>query len=100
MGLTCLPVAHGIPCLGPVTQSGCGVICPSFNRGCYGCFGPARHTNVPGLVQAYRAAGVPEETLDLLLHTFNAWAPGFRESTRPVPELSAETTTAPGQSGS
>jgi sulfhydrogenase subunit delta len=36
----CVMVAHGTPCLGPVTHAGCGAICPSYNRGCYGCFGP------------------------------------------------------------
>ncbi len=99
LGLTCLPVAYGIPCLGPITQSGCGVICPSYHRGCYGCFGPAHRTNVQGLVRAYQSAGVPEETLDLLLHTFNAWAPGFRESTRSVPEELLSRSTGPGGSG-
>jgi coenzyme F420-reducing hydrogenase gamma subunit len=33
-------VARNIPCLGPVTHAGCGAICPSYNRGCYGCYGP------------------------------------------------------------
>ncbi len=37
-GTTCVMVAQGIPCLGPVTQAGCDAICPSFERGCYGCF--------------------------------------------------------------
>ncbi len=32
-------VAQGTPCLGPVTVSGCGAFCPSFQRGCYGCYG-------------------------------------------------------------
>ena len=36
-GQVCVMVAKGTPCLGPVTQAGCGAICPSFNRGCYGC---------------------------------------------------------------
>ncbi len=40
-GRTCVLVAHGTPCLGPVTQAGCGALCPSAGRGCYGCFGPA-----------------------------------------------------------
>ena len=40
-------VAHGTPCLGPVTQAGCGAICPAYNRGCYGCFGPMESPNVP-----------------------------------------------------
>ena len=40
-GRVCVMVAHGTPCLGPVTQAGCGALCPSVGRGCYGCFGPA-----------------------------------------------------------
>jgi coenzyme F420-reducing hydrogenase gamma subunit len=38
-GTACVLV-RGIPCLGPVTHAGCGAICPAYNRGCYGCFGP------------------------------------------------------------
>jgi len=38
-GLTCVMVSQGIPCLGPITVSGCGALCPSFQRGCYGCYG-------------------------------------------------------------
>jgi coenzyme F420-reducing hydrogenase gamma subunit len=40
-GRVCVMVAHGTPCLGPMTQAGCGALCPSVSRGCYGCFGPA-----------------------------------------------------------
>jgi len=40
-GRVCVLVAHGTPCKGPVTQAGCGALCPSVGRGCYGCFGPA-----------------------------------------------------------
>ena len=40
-GRVCVMVAHGTPCLGPMTQAGCGALCPSVGRGCYGCFGPA-----------------------------------------------------------
>lgn len=39
-GNVCVMVAKGIPCLGPVTRTGCGAICPSMGRDCYGCFGP------------------------------------------------------------
>ena len=39
-GIVCVLVAHGTACLGPVTHSGCGALCPAVNRGCYGCFGP------------------------------------------------------------
>ena len=46
----CVLVAQGIPCLGPVTQAGCGGICPSMGRGCYGCFGPLVQGNFDSLV--------------------------------------------------
>lgn len=39
-GTVCLPVSQGRACLGPVTQAGCGALCPSYHRGCFGCFGP------------------------------------------------------------
>ncbi|NUR88284.1 MAG: oxidoreductase [Nonomuraea sp.] len=48
-GNVCVTVAHGTPCLGPVTQAGCGALCPSVNRGCYGCFGPMETPNVAAL---------------------------------------------------
>src|SRR5690606_8295047 len=40
-GTVCVTVARGIPCIGPLTHAGCGAICPSYDRGCYGCYGPA-----------------------------------------------------------
>jgi sulfhydrogenase subunit delta len=49
-GVACVIVALGLPCLGPVTRTGCGAICPSFGRGCYGCFGPREGANVDALV--------------------------------------------------
>ena len=45
-GVTCLAVSRGEPCMGPITQAGCGALCPGFNRGCYGCFGPCEEANV------------------------------------------------------
>ena len=49
-GIVCVMVAKGVPCLGPVTRTGCGAICPSMGRDCYGCFGPAEgSTQGPGL---------------------------------------------------
>ena len=41
----CVLVAHGIPCLGPVTQAGCGAICPAYDRDCFGCYGPKEPPN-------------------------------------------------------
>jgi len=45
-GIPCVMVAQGIPCLGPVTQAGCNALCPAYDRGCYGCFGPMESPNV------------------------------------------------------
>jgi len=55
-GTVCLTVARGLPCLGPVTQAGCGAICPAFGRGCYGCFGPMEAANPAALGRRHRSA--------------------------------------------
>ncbi|MEZ5383785.1 MAG: hypothetical protein R2754_18550 [Microthrixaceae bacterium] len=78
LGTTCVTVASGIPCLGPVTHTGCGALCPSFNRGCYGCFGPADTTNTEAMVGLLRAQGMADGDIDRLFHTFNAWSEPFR----------------------
>ncbi|MCI0581907.1 MAG: oxidoreductase [Chloroflexi bacterium] len=52
-GIPCVVVARGLPCLGPVTRTGCGAICPAFGRGCYGCFGPREGANTAGLAEAF-----------------------------------------------
>lgn len=83
---TCVLVAHGTPCLGPVTHAGCGALCPSFHRGCYGCFGPTPGADIEAMTGALRALGMGEEEILRLFHTFNAWSEGFREPpVRPVP---------------
>ena len=82
-GVVCVMVAQGIPCLGPVTQSGCNALCPSFNRGCYGCYGPAAQPNLVSLTHQFEADGMPRETIIQKLRGFNADAPEFRaESNR------------------
>lgn len=77
-GTVCVAVARGIPCLGPVTQAGCGALCPAHGRECYGCFGPTETANLVPLTARYEAAGVPRGRLHGLVHGINAWAPAFR----------------------
>jgi sulfhydrogenase subunit delta len=79
-GNACVLVAHGTPCLGPATHAGCGALCPRFNRGCYGCFGPSDSARPEPLIEVLRSSGLGETDLDRLLHTFNAWAEPFRSS--------------------
>ena len=77
-GTVCVLVAHGTPCLGPVTQAGCGAICPSFHRGCYGCFGPQDTPNAASLSGQLIQLGMDPPTLKRFYRTFNANAPAFR----------------------
>jgi coenzyme F420-reducing hydrogenase gamma subunit len=78
-GNVCVMVAHGQPCMGPVVHAGCGALCPRFNRGCYGCFGPMRAPNMPALSKLWRKElGVKSEELIRLLRSFNAYADEFR----------------------
>lgn len=78
-GTVCVMVAQGTVCLGPVTQAGCGAICPTYDRGCYGCFGPAAQPNLISLTTHFIAEGVAEEQIVQSLRSFNGNAPEFRE---------------------
>ncbi|GAA2806668.1 oxidoreductase [Kribbella solani] len=76
-GLTCVLVADGTPCLGPVTHAGCGALCPAYRRGCFGCFGPMASPNVAALVPRLRAAGMSEDEVGRVFRTFNAASGGW-----------------------
>jgi len=76
-GTVCVMVAHGTPCLGPVTQAGCGAICPSFERGCYGCFGPSDAPNTKAMSRVWLDAGVTPADVGRAFLTFNSGAPAF-----------------------
>jgi coenzyme F420-reducing hydrogenase gamma subunit len=78
-GNVCVMVAHGTPCLGPVTHAGCGAICPSYNRGCYGCYGPMETPNAMSLSGWLKELGMDQRDLKRVYRTFNAGAPAFRE---------------------
>jgi coenzyme F420-reducing hydrogenase gamma subunit len=76
-GTTCLLVARGVPCLGPVTRAGCGGLCPSIDRGCFGCFGPTDGANSAALARRLHGLGASDVTVARLFGTFNTAAPGF-----------------------
>jgi coenzyme F420-reducing hydrogenase gamma subunit len=77
-GTVSVMVAHGTPCLGPVTHAGCGAICPSYNRGCYGCFGPMETPNTKSLSTSWTGLGVKQQDLLQVFRSFNAYAEPFR----------------------
>lgn len=74
-GVECLAVSKGVPCLGPVTSSGCGAICPSFNRGCYGCFGikmfDLDKEKLKNFVNVLKRLGMAEGDIEVLLKGFS-----------------------------
>jgi coenzyme F420-reducing hydrogenase gamma subunit len=81
-GNVCVMVAHGTPCLGPVTHAGCGALCPSYDRGCFGCFGPKETPNAPSLSRQLAALGMDEGALRRVYRTFNANAAPFRDESQ------------------
>ncbi len=85
-GNVCVLVAHGTPCLGPVTQAGCGAICPAFHRGCYGCFGPMDTPNATSLIPRLEELGMDRGGVERVFRTFNAAAPAFRAASDSVKE--------------
>ncbi|WP_067810206.1 oxidoreductase [Nocardia beijingensis] len=76
-GTTCVMVAEGIPCLGPVTQAGCGALCPAYHRGCFGCFGPMAKPNIHALLPILRVNGMEPGDIDRVFATYAAAAPEF-----------------------
>ncbi|MCS6803815.1 MAG: oxidoreductase [Acidobacteriota bacterium] len=78
-GVVCVMVAHGTPCLGPVTHAGCNALCPSYHRGCYGCFGPMETPNTNSLSAWWSRLGVGEADLVRVFRGFNAYAEPFRK---------------------
>ncbi|MCG8423474.1 MAG: oxidoreductase [Proteobacteria bacterium] len=78
-GAVCVTVARGTPCLGPVTHAGCGALCPRYDRGCYGCYGPMDSPNVPSLQTWWQdRLAVSESDLIRAYRSFNAGAVAFQ----------------------
>lgn len=78
-GNVCVMVAHGTPCLGPVTQTGCNALCPSYTRGCFGCYGPMDSTNTASLAKEFKQMGITSFDVMTMFRNFNAYAEPFRK---------------------
>ncbi len=79
-GNVCVVVARGEPCLGPVTRTGCGALCPSLDRGCYGCFGPADDPNMGSFAQLLGVQGLRGEEAVRRLRGINGYVAPWRET--------------------
>jgi coenzyme F420-reducing hydrogenase gamma subunit len=94
-GITCVLVTGTDHCLGPVTRTGCGALCPSVGRGCFGCFGPRENANPIGLASGGRPADPAARELPMLpIPLFTAWAEAWRESARPAAATDEDPTDA------
>lgn len=78
-GNVCVMVAHGTACLGPVTRAGCGAICPAYDRGCFGCFGPSESPNAGALSAQWEALDIAPRDLARAFRSFTGNAPAFRQ---------------------
>lgn len=85
-GQICVAVAQGKACLGPVTHAGCGAICPHYDRGCYGCFGPIASPNTASLVKQMAVWGEKPEAIRRVFSTFNVAAPEFIDARSHISE--------------
>lgn len=73
----CVLVAKGEPCMGPVTRTGCGVLCPSLGRDCYGCYGPAENVNTASLARWFEGLGLSPHAVAHRFMLMNSSAPAF-----------------------
>lgn len=78
--VVCVLVAKGIPCLGPVTLTGCGALCPSFGRDCYGCYGPAENANTESIGRRFEGLGLLPEAVARRFLFINNAVPAFAEA--------------------
>ena len=78
-GNVCVVVAKGEPCLGPVTRTGCGALCPQMQRGCYGCFGPADRTNMTAFTSLLHMQGLSRAEALRRLRGINGYVRPWRE---------------------
>ncbi len=79
-GNVCVMVAQGTPCLGPITQAGCGAICPSYCRGCYSCFGPSESANPQILCGHFERQGITRPEIVRMLRGFNGYLEPFKQA--------------------
>ncbi|MBF0298327.1 MAG: sulfhydrogenase subunit delta [Oligoflexia bacterium] len=77
--IVCVLVAKGLNCMGPVTKTGCGVLCPSKDRECYNCFGPAENINCLSLGKRFQELDLSNEEISRRFLLINNSAPAFKK---------------------
>lgn len=75
----CVLVTKGTPCMGPVTQTGCGALCPGANRDCYACYGPSQNTNTKSLTKQFSSLGLSNSEIERRFLFINNQVPEFKK---------------------
>ncbi|MFQ5471153.1 MAG: sulfhydrogenase subunit delta, partial [Gammaproteobacteria bacterium] len=75
---TCVVITKRLPCMGPVTVTGCGAICPKHGRDCYACYGPAENVNTRSLSRCFEGLGLTPDVIEKKFHLINSASPEFR----------------------
>jgi len=73
----CIMVTQGEPCMGGVTRTGCGALCPQFGRACYACYGPAENSNSQALVNRFEGLGLVSPEIAQRFQVITSQAPEF-----------------------
>ena len=81
-GHACVMVTRGLACMGPVTRTGCGALCPGVNRGCYGCYGPCEKSSTEVLAHWFSGLGLRPEQIARRFLAFTPEAPAFYSAGR------------------
>lgn len=75
----CVMVAKNEPCMGPVTRTGCGALCPSVGRDCYGCYGPAENVNTQAMANRLQGLGLIKDEVARRFLFINSGADVFHQ---------------------
>lgn len=109
-GNPCILVSQGEPCLGPITHAGCDALCPTYGRGCYGCYGEKEQGNPEALMAQLSAMDEevkkkhPNKTsshpsLTHFVQQFNVNSKVFLRAAQQVPQASAHEKQRPHDEG-
>ncbi len=80
LGQVCVMITKQEPCMGPVTQTGCGALCPGVGRACYGCYGPDENPNTHALGMHFKTNGMSDAQIARHFLHINNQAPAFNEA--------------------